>query len=139
MRPYETGFTPPPDTAPRTNIPPVVMQNGVPTMGGYEHGDARYYGIPGREAALARQQAARRYALQRLAQMRRVMSVLPPQLQQQFAAAGANADPAAAWRAFSGAFAAQSRAAGYADPRYYLARVLPEIMRAQAVQRTGGV
>lgn len=115
--------------------PPVITQPGYgPTLGAYSSGDANYYGIPGQQAYLARQQAARSYALQRFAQMRRVMGLLSPDLQGQIRSGLSASDPAAAWRAYSAAFAQASRAAGYADPRYYLTYVLPEQLRAQRAQ-----
>jgi hypothetical protein len=124
-----------------SNIPRVVMQGGQPTMGAYGMHD---YGQPlpagtdpmvvaARQNQIHRQAVA--YARARLAQMRAVAAALPPDLQQQLAGTqGANVDPAAAWRAISGAFAQTSRQAGYVDPRYYLLRVLPEIMRSRAAQ-----
>jgi len=125
--------------------PNVVMQGGQPTLGAYH---THQYGQlpPGSDPSIvaARQaqihQQAVAYAKLRLQQMRAIASMLPPQLQQQLAAAqGPNVDAAAAWRAISGAFANTSKQAGFTDPRYYLLRYLPEQMRGQGRSATGGV
>jgi len=110
--------------------PPVVYQGGQPTLGAYQH--------PGNMGALdpymagQAHAAAVRYAQARFAQMRAVLSALPPDLQAQVLAERGAADPAAAWRAYSGNFANASRAAGYQDPRYYLRYILPSLVKRNA-------
>lgn len=123
-------------------MPPIVMQGGQPTLGAYSHG-----GNTGQitdPAALAEAHAAAaKYARTRFAQMQKIAAMLPPEMQQQLAAAQRGVDPAAAWRQISGAFAQLSKTQGYQDPRYFLRYVLPEQLRQQqatgANPRQGGV
>jgi len=138
--------SPPPRPQPmhtRGPTPTVVMQGGQPTLGGYASGDRQYQGIPGKGASDARQAAAIRYAQARLAQLQRVVSLLPQDLQEQLAASRRSVDPAAAWRGISGAFSNYSQQQGFNDPRYYLLNYLPEILRSQNAAgmnpRRGGV
>lgn len=74
------------------------------------------------------------YARARLSQLQKVAGLLNPEVQGLLQQNQNPVDPAAAWRAISGAFASQSRQAGYQDPRYYLTRVLPEIIRQHQAQ-----
>lgn len=112
--------------------PPVVMQGGQQTLGGYQQ-PAQAAAIAGMDPAAqaAVRARANAYARARMKQMQRVASVLPPELQKQLASSQRQIDPAAAWRAISGAFAAQSKQAGYQDPRYYLRYVLPALLQNQ--------
>jgi len=112
------------------NRPPVVYQGGQPTLGAYQH--------PGNQGALdpymvgQAHAAALRYAQARFAQMRAVLTALPPELRAQVLAAQQAPDMAAAWRNYSGQFANASRQAGYQDPRYYLRYVLPAMVKQNA-------
>ena len=116
----------------------VVMQGGQPTLGAYHTAGA----LPANadpSIRSARHNADLQYARARLAQLQRVVSLLPPELQQQLAASQRQIDPAAAWRAISGSFANYSRSQGFQDPRYYLQNYLPEQLRGQGRAPTGGV
>jgi hypothetical protein len=117
------------------NMPPVVVQGGQQTLGAYQK-PSQAAQIAQMDPAMQAQMKARAaaYARARLAQMQRVISQLPPEMQAQLTQAQGGVDPAAAWRAISGSFANLSRQKGYQDPRYYLRYVLPELMRAQAAQ-----
>ena len=118
--------------------PGVVMQGNQPTLGAYHQRGAL---PPGSDPMVvqARRQQDVAYARTRLAQLQRVVSLLSPDLQQQLAAGQRNVDPAAAWRAISGAFANYSRQQGFNDPRYFLQNYLPQQLNAQGRSAAGGV
>lgn len=65
------------------------------------------------------QARANAYANQRLAQLRRIAPQLSPELQGMLGNPS-GLDPAAAWRAISGAFTQYANDMGYADPRQLL-------------------
>jgi hypothetical protein len=67
--------------------------------------------------------SAARYGAMRMAQLHQIQGQLPPELQQQLGMLP-ETDPAAAWRAISGAFTEQAAASGYQDPRLYIAWLL---------------
>lgn len=112
----------------------VPQAPGGPTLGAY-HTHSYAPLPPGQDPAViaARQNQihnqATAYATQRFNQMRRIAHALPPELQAALRAALQNPDAAAAWREYSGHFAAASLAAGYQDPRYWLQVVLPQQAR----------
>ncbi len=63
--------------------------------------------------------SAARYGAMRMQQLQQVQGQLPPELVAQMQGLP-SADPAAAWRAISGAFTQQAAGQGYQDPRLYL-------------------
>jgi len=115
-----------------SNQSPVVMVGNQPTMGRYNRGPgAAQVAAMSPEDQAAYHARALAYARARLQQLQSVASLLNPNLQTMLQQQQNPVDPAAAWRAISGAFAAQSRQAGYQDPRFYLRHVLPQILAAQ--------
>lgn len=91
--------------------------------------EAGQYGFEGPErdsfAQYKRQQAASKYGLGRMNQLRRVARLMSPEMQaliNQNSAPGV--DPAAAWRNVSGMFSAAAAQGGYNDPRLYLQQLL---------------
>lgn len=93
---------------------------------GFQKGQPEYDATMAHQQEIAKQhlaQAASRYGQMRMNQMQQVQNQLPPELVAQIQGLP-TADPAAAWRAISGAFTQQAAHAGYQDPRLYLAWLL---------------
>lgn len=93
---------------------------------GFQQGQPEYDATMAHAQEIAKQhlaQAASRYGQMRMNQLQQVQNQLPPELVEQIQGLP-TADPAAAWRAISGAFTQQAAGAGYQDPRLYLAWLL---------------
>lgn len=109
---------------------------GMPTMGAYaQPPQGSLAQIPqgdGQMQQIARQQQTA-YAAGRLKQLGRVMQALPPELQATFAQQTSvpGYDPAAAWRAVSGAFAKFAMDKFHTDPRWVLQHGLPSMLAHQ--------
>jgi hypothetical protein len=134
----------PPDRGPVRQMPPPISyqnptqrQQGLMTQAaqqgaqlarsqGFQKGQPEYDATMAHQQEIAKQhlaQAASRYGQMRMNQLQQVQNQLPPELVQQIQGLP-TADPAAAWRAISGAFTQQASQSGYQDPRLYLAWLL---------------